>query len=1670
MIDKNFKEVFVKRKISIIVLSVLFPIACFLLIGIFSFSNVSFASYADDYGGCYYVGKNSVLNMTGGVVSGFTSKRGGGVYVDSGGIFKFSGGTIANNTASNGLFSFGGDIYNAGTFQMTGGTVGANGVTKAYGIYNTGTMSIYGGTIYDGVFSMNSFETKMSSKIYGKITLAGTSILTVADYAGTTPSYDIALQSSRKTGAFLVLKGSASQPDISKLSVSGYDKNLYKVSASWNMFGTYANSYVLSLVDKEQYLPSTWKAEIASNDNMTTTIDPTLLTSIKFVSSIPSGYSKIGTLSTGLYVYKGASTTEIAFVGTKIYAPENSKALFEGLSALTEIDLSVFDTYIVTSMEHMFYNCSGLTTLDTSNFNTSKVTNMYGMFSHCTGVTSLDVSNFDTSKVTNISYMFSSCTLLQSVDTSNFNTSNVTDMSGLFRGCNALTSVSISGFNTAKVTNMSNMFYDCNKLTSLDVLNFDTSSVTSMSYMFAYCRNVSSIDVSNFNTSKVTDMSGMFASCSNISVLDLLSFNTANVVLLSNMFDGCSKLTSLDLSCFDTTNVTDMPAMFVGCSKLEWLDVSSFNTAKVKNFSRMFSYCVKLESLNVGGFVTSSATNMSSMFYSCYGLKSLDLSGFNMTNVTNVSEMLNLSSTSKIEFLKTPYKNTTEIPIVTGSVLYDISTEAVVSSVPANITTSKTFVVGAVLTFNPLGGTTSSSSKIALYTKSYGTLASASKRGYDFVGWSRNYFDVERIVFGFTNCTRVGTTFTFDTGTTNTADGSKCFQVQKFLNNTYLTDVFSSYNAGKVNFVFTKTSSFNQLRFKLNGNKADGACIFDVSNLPDGDYVMQANIESLAMNKMVVKDLMIEQNAKNVATDFVNSVVSSSTINNFVFDHTLFAWWEEIKTSSLPSTWKTEVASNDYMTTTVDPSQLTSIKFVSAVPSGYSRIGTLSTGLAVYRGSSINEIAFVCKKIYAPQNCTNLFYNLENLITIDTSNFDTSKVVNMYCMFCKCSKLTTLDVSNFDTSKVTRMSNMFNSCSSLTTLDVSNFDTSSVTSLAYMFHNCSSLTTLDVSGFNTANVSSLNSMFYGCSKLTNIDVSGFDTSKITSMTGMFRGCLSLKSIDVSGFDTTRVIDMSFMFYNCSKITTLDVSGFNTTKVTNMSYLFAGCSGLTSIDVDVFDTSNVTTMTGMFTLCTGLTSLNVSGFDTSKVVSMNNMFGSCRNLTELDVGNFDTSNVTDMNNMFRQCNKLTSLNVSNFNTSKVKSMYCMFYNLDLVTSLDLTNFDTSNVTDMGSMFKDCYNLTSLDLSSFNMANVTEATSMLEFRFLSASYETNYIKLFKTPYNNTMELAISTNSSLYDISSGASVSSVPANLTKSKTFATKVSLSFNANGGSCNTSSLSVYYGVSLSDQGVSLPTATKSGFDFLGWYESASSVIKYTNTSIFVENKTLYAKFNESSANTGFGSNEQEYLEDLVKEGTSGVMFCGDYIENIVSIAFLSAYNNSLARYTLDESVIETVGSFNVCFGTPKQASIKNIMGDQVLCFVPMSTDSYIAFDSDEFIFNLKNVLSSATALDLRGWDPSTWNQGSLSVPANVEKIVLPYGFSEIVSLANSQTKIYTYSGGSYSNTQSFASSSNLTNSGFELVKAFMFEKEQMKIDKNIGDEKIIDTKRKIKVVSNMKNE
>ena len=120
---------------------------------------------------------------------------------------------------------------------------------------------------------------------------------------------------------------------------------------------------------------------------------------------------------------------------------------------------------------------------------------------------------------------------------------------------------------------------------------------------------------------------------------------------------------------------------------------------------------------------------------------------------------------------------------------------------------------------------------------------------------------------------------------------------------------------------------------------------------------------------------------------------------------------------------------------------------------------------------------------YQVTNCYSMFKDLNNIISIDLSNFDTSKVEIFDCMFFGCTSLKSINLNNVNTSSAKNMAGMFKECSSLETLNFSSFDTLNVIYMNAMFFGCTSLKSLDLSNFKTPNLENTENMFYSCSSL-----------------------------------------------------------------------------------------------------------------------------------------------------------------------------------------------------------------------------------------------------------------------------------------------------------------------------------------------------------------------------------------------------------------------------------------------------------------------------------------------------------------------------------------------------------------------------------------------------------
>ena len=1179
-----------KIKITKFLFVFVFPLVLFLTIGSFAFS--SFATTFESVravsgnGGIVYVGNNAIYNHTSGTMSGGTATKGGAVYVGGGGTFNLKGGTISGNSTTDA----GGAIYVAsgGTFNMSGGTItgntGNDGTSAPIYVEAGGTLNLTGGTItnnttlasyycngietssganltidgatidggssgqplwlnsmntckfYSGkivgsVLSLsNMIEMKTGFVLQGSISFSSSSgYLKIVDYAGTVPTLSISLGSFSDGDTIVEFIGSSTKPSLDNLTISGYNTDKYFVSVETNSSGNWA----AVLREKTIYFPKNWKNEIQSTDYMTTTVEERDISGIRFEKSAPSGYSQIGTLSTGIKVYRSTSnTSQIAFVHSEtIYAPADSQSLFINAYAnITSITFNNFNTSKVTTMASFFMGCK-FSTLDLSGFDTRNVTD-FSNFVGSSNLTSITFgTNFKTTSATSFFYMFAMNSSLTSLDLTFFDTSNVTSMYYMFSGCTALKTLDVSSFNMSKVTSVSGMFNfgTSNRIETLKTPYKNTSAIdittgstlynqatgdvvtsvpantsASLTYTNVNPRKTlpndwkTQVNSSTYMTTTKSTVTGIrfettvpsgYTKIGTLSTGLAVYANGNNLAFVdskkilapadsSYLFSNNSSLTSISFSNFDTSTATTMARLFSGASGISSIDMSGLDTSNVTDMSYMFSTCTNLSSLTLTGINTAKVTRMSSMFSHCTALTSLNLNSFNTAKVTNMSIMFGyvtrLSTLDLSMFDTSAVTNMNQMFYQsTGIVSLDLSS----------------FNMAKVTSYTNMLNFGSSSALKLLKTPTKNTAALP-------ITCANSLY-----------ATAGGTRYTSVPASTSTSLALRAANTISF-----------NYNGG---------SGSESSRTVLYG--------LTIGTLPS------ASQSGYTFNGWYT--------ASSGGSRFSSSTVVTQT-------QVLYAHWTEIVVPDPDPPTPPTPPTPDPPSGSLSINNVEYLIFTirSGVPSGltetteldYSSRTFFDSGVSptVYANETGTRVAFVgtAGELIAPDDCSNMFAELINLKWVIFRNYDTFNVTTMEGMFQDLPNLEFVDMMSIQTPNVTSMRSMFHGCSGLKQIAFAKFDCINLDDAGYMFYGCSSLGINPLysgnAGFNesiqaypelkyTYNLTNAEHMFDGANWST-FCMPYFFTDNLSSVTGMFNDCnvevLDLSQFNCKNFDPTDIVD------------------------------------------------------------------------------------------------------------------------------------------------------------------------------------------------------------------------------------------------------------------------------------------------------------------------------------------------------------------------------------------------------------------------------------------------------------------------------------------------------------------------------------------------------------------
>ncbi|MDR0688024.1 MAG: leucine-rich repeat protein, partial [Prevotellaceae bacterium] len=382
----------------------------------------------------------------------------------------------------------------------------------------------------------------------------------------------------------------------------------------------------------------------------------------------------------------------------------------------------------------------------------------------------------------------------------------------------------------------------------------------------------------------------------------------------------------------------------------------------------------------------------------------------------------------------------------------------------------------------------------------------------------------------------------------------------------------------------------------------------------------------------------------------------------------------------------------------------------------------------------------------------------------------------------------------------------FRGYSGLTSVAIPN----SVTSIgSNAFNGCSGLTSVTI----PSSVTSIDYYaFYGCSGLTSVTI----PSSVTSIgEGAFYGCSGLTSVTIPS-SVTSIGEVAFS--DCSGLTSFSVSESNTAYSSVDSVLFnknqttlIACPGGKTGSYDI--PSSVTSIgIGAFYGCSGLTSVTIP----SSVTSIGYYaFRGCSGLTSVTI----PSSVTSIGDRaFYGCSGLTSVIIPSSVTSIGRDAFQSCSGLTSVTI-------PSSVTSIGeSAFEDCSGLTSVT----NLSLTPQGISSNVFGSLTLS-------------NITLRVPA-------DAVSAYQSAAVWKDFKITAINAATYTLTFDAQSGTVSPTSKTVTSGVAVG----ALPTPTRSGYTFGGWYTQPNGAgTQYIENTVFStsDNLTLYAKWTANNAAT-----------------------------------------------------------------------------------------------------------------------------------------------------------------------------------------------------------------------------
>ncbi|CAL6422427.1 unnamed protein product, partial [Bathycoccus prasinos] len=1016
-------------------------------------------------------------------------------------------------------------------------------------------------------------------------------------------------------------------------------------------------------------------------------------------------------------------------------------------------DISDWDTSQVTNMYQMFRGCISFNG-DIGNWNTSQVTDMRLMFYYSYAFNQ-NIGNWDTSKVTSLDRMFYLAKVFdQPIGT--WDTSQVTNMYRMFRHAYKFNQP-IGNWDTSSVTSMQEMFYE-DYAFNQNISGWDTSQVTSFSNIFAYakafqakytCTNSAKLSVDP-STCTTVDPDWTEQWYETVTPIPADGWHYAVAMCLAeNTHGACttwgSKTNHGVISDWNTSLVTDMSGYgttYQGfgtrhdTGNIRYFngDISDWDTSQVTNMYQMFRGCISFNG-DIGNWNTSQVTDMRLMFYYSYAFNQ-NIGNWDTSKVTSLDRMFYLAKVF-------------DQPIGTCDTV-------------AGSTNMYRMFRHASKFNQPIGNwdTSSVTSMQEMFYEDYAFNQNIS-------GWDTSQ------VTSFSNIFAYAKAFQAKYTCTNSAklsvDPSTCTTVDPDWTERWYETVTPIPADGWHSAVYRCLGENYNGACTSWGSKTNHKAISELNN-EFGDGYERMGDRGPRLWEVIDR---LKGNGKKSSTAIFptwdTSQVTTSSDQMFylakVFDFNRSgpgirrSGWDTSQVTSFSNIFAYAKAFQAKYTCSsaklsVDPSTCTH----HVDPIGPSGVGDQKPITASYPTRNTSLVTDMSRMGDRGSRLWEVIDRLEGEMAKnfngDISNWDTSKVTNMYYMFRGCI-LFNRNIGNWDTSQVTDMRRMFYSAEKFNQ-NIGNWDTSKVTSLDQMFY-LAKVFDQPIGTWDTSQVTNMYRMFRHAYKF-NQPIGNWDTSSVTSMQEMFYEDYAFNQ-NISGWDTSQVTSFSNIFayakafqakYTCTNsaklsvdpstcttvdpdwterwyetVTPIPADGWHSAVYRCLGENYNGaCTSWGSKTnhgvISDWNTSLVTDMSGWGTEGQGFGKLStdwkgkwqknfngdISNWDTSQVTNMYYMFRGCI-LFNRNIGNWDTSQVTDMRRMFYSAEKFNQ-NIGNWDTSKVTSLDQMFY-LAKVFDQPIGTWDTSQVTNMYRMFRHAYKFNQ-PIGNWDTSSVTSMQEM------------------------------------------------------------------------------------------------------------------------------------------------------------------------------------------------------------------------------------------------------------------------------------------------------------------------------------------------------------------------